>query len=821
MADPATKPTTNVRIGGLPWKADQEQAQAILAHGGKVISEPEAQEGTAARNDLSYVDENWGSAGKLGMGALSGLTLGIGPGLLASQGLINPGHLGAAQESGLYTAGDMAGTALPAMFTGGESMAARAARMTPAGLMGGLGSASERFAGGFLGDSAGLLGRIGSTPIKMAARGATEGALINMGHTLGDNLLTNKPLSAEAFAASGLDGALFGGLMGGTLGTVGSLGSMAVDSLGNAAKSVAGRGARGLGTIAKSVGIEDFGSDLAVAKTEMGQIGEILHKGGSSIGDSTSGKLSATREYLGVQNAARAEAVTELGRDITGSLETLEKRLPERLAADVIGPVRGTPNEAWASSAVKSFVKSLERAEAPVSAVVVEGIHIPGEKTVTKAKLPGGGVHVTESLSHEINRPGTNLPGYQASEPLTWKKLIQARDQLAEGQGGAFKTELLTAVDSEIRAAMESAGKTPGAEGIAEKYAAATASIKLAKRLEEGLGKKAATALMSSGGSSVTARDIGTFAGMAAIGHPTSGLTWLASKGIGTKLMGRFEPWMAQMAYNNTFGTKAAAATQSLQSKVADSLKSYFGGASKAPSKAAIVHNAEKAEKRTKEPPMDRKNYEALASRAEQLVSNNHQDKVKQYLESMHAAGYAELAEAMMGVNQRAVQYMMWTAPPRQATKGLASLHKTTVSKVPTLEEHRHARQFKGVSGGPLSLLEDLKNGTVSRDQANAVAFVYPEAVGSISMELARVVADMKSRGDSLPMNKITNLAMALNAPLDRTLEGDYVAAVQSSLAAPDPSQAKPPSQQHSGGTIGQAGMALMTPLQTITIGAA
>ena len=73
----------------------------------------------------------------------------------------------------------------------------------------------------------------------------------------------------------------------------------------------------------------------------------------------------------------------------------------------------------------------------------------------------------------------------------------------------------------------------------------------------------------------------------------------------------------------------------------------------------------------------------------------------------------------------------------------------------------------------------------------------------------------MKTRGDTLPMDKITNLAMALNAPIDRTLEADYVSAVQVSLNAPPADKPPPTPDSPSGGMTIDKGM--MTPLQTIT----
>ncbi len=379
---------------------------------------------------------------------------------------------------------------------------------------------------------------------------------------------------------------------------------------------------------------------------------------------------------------------------------------------------------------------------------------------------------------------------------------------------GVFKTEMLNSVDSEIRAAMESAGKTPGLEGVAEKYTAATGGVALARELEGQLGKKAASALVSSE-RGITGRDLALATTGAALGHPTQALAFLAGKGLGARVQARVEPWMAQMAYNNTFGTKAAAATQSMKGQIGEAMKSYFAtaakAASKTPTKAAAVVTSES---RTK-PQMDRKGYETMSTRAEQLVSKNHQDKVQRYIETMHQAGYEELAAAMMAVNQRAVNYASWNAVPRKATKGMNSLRPQPVDKTPSLQEWKYDRKMRGVMRGPLGLLEDMKNGSASRDQVQATAYVYPESVRFIAETFGAEVVAMKARGETLPMDKINNLGIALNAPIDRTLEGDYVKAVQVALNAPGAD--KPPPQQPSVGTIGPSSQALMTPLQGIT----
>jgi hypothetical protein len=128
-------------------------------------------------------------------------------------------------------------------------------------------------------------------------------------------------------------------------------------------------------------------------------------------------------------------------------------------------------------------------------------------------------------------------------------------------------------------------------------------------------------------------------------------------------------------------------------------------------------------------------------------------------------------------------------------------------------------RQMNGAHGGPHAIIDGLLNGNLSRDTVQAASYIYPESVGFIAEQAQTEIMEMKARGDYMPMDKIVRLGVALNSPIDRTLDGDYVGAVQSALAAPDAGQPKPPQPQASGASIGPVGHAMMTPLQTITIG--
>lgn len=806
---------------------DVQHAEQLVQAGATPLSQAQAEREADLQRNLSYVDENWGTAGKLGMGAFSGLTLGLGPGALAGMGVVDPKHLEAAQQSGWYTVGDVAGTMLPAIASGGESLVGRGLTLTPAGLLNVAGNATERLAGSFLGGSAGVMGRLASTPLKMAARGASEGALISMGHTVGDSMLHNKPLSAEAMAASFEDGALFGGLIGGSLGTVGAIGEMAIDASKGLAKKVAGgAGGRSYGVVAKSIGMS--GEDLQAAasrtggtKSYLSEANEVLESGGGGIGKTTKVNRAAATEAKGIANGARNEALEAFDSQAVSHSPSLE-RVFARLDAEVASPSVGTLNEARNLKIVEDIKAELQQM-APLQRIEPVKVEAPkpmSQKDYEASQMGPSHLRTSyEKYKADLASQGYEIMGMDvpSGKNPTWKQWSASRDQLEtrlrDVLGKQFdpnplretaqqlRAEVMNVIDSEIRTAMETASKeVVGLEGMAEKYAASTQKLRMAEKLEETLGKKAANELLQAE-ATITPRDVGTVAGMAAIGHPLAGITWLSTRGIGRILQRRLEPAIAKYAFDSAIGISAQKATMETQTKVSSSIRNFFKNASKTPDKAAKVYNASKGKD------YDRKAYENAVTRTEQLISANHQDRVRRYAESVHELGYQELAAAMMGVNNRAVQYLIWNMPSRAGTRALGTIRQMPVSKVPTLEEYKFQRIDKAVKN-PMSILDDLEKGTLSRDAVQAVKYVYPELHSQIVQSAAEQVFQMKSEGKTMPMNKITMLGVVLDAPIDRVLESDYVGAVQASMA-PMPQPEAPPGPQ--------PGVPLVNPVDVMT----
>jgi hypothetical protein len=783
---------------GNPVKTtDPDVAGQTIAIGNKPIGKEEAEASAAAARNLARADK-MGPLGTAALGVGSGLTLGLGPGLLAKAGLVDPGLLSAAEASPLYTVGDVVGTALPAIFSGGDSLLAR----TPAGMMTGAGNLAERLAGGILGESSGLMGRLASAPIKMAARGIPEGALINMGHTVGESLIQDHPLSAESIAASGLDGALFGGLAGAGLGTVSALGEAAAAGLNTLGKRVS-VGSRGIGAIGKSLGIDDLGASTEDATNNAVRYGRTLEKGGSGMGDSTQGKLRGTEKAETIYKETRSNAVDELEQMAPDQAPSPE-RIKARLDETVVGPREGTAQKSAAAKEVKSFWEGFTNEE-PLGRP--EWNDKNDFQTYAQWKESGHGEGLKGDAKRaaydeykaakdiEFNKYSSEFKSSKASEyfPDNWKGLIEARDRLAKeispdranplfADKNTIKSEILNAVDDEITQAMQVADER--LPGITEKYAGATQGLKTTDELKAALGKKATDQLMSTG-HGLNTHDFSSFGFSAALGHPVGAATIMGAKLIGRRIHGLAEPWLADMAYKQMIGTKAAGARLNVQGRVAKAIGNFFKNTTRIPYKAAQVIRAESSNSK----PMDRTGYEEFANKMENLTSDEHQRKVAAYVDSVAKQGFPELAQELYGTNARAVNYIVHNMPARKGSKNLTSLRPVPVSKVLDMTEHKFGRIGKGIIG-PLSLVDKLESGQISRDEVRAAAYVYPKIWGPggmVAQEVAEKVMEMKSKGESLPMDKVYALGAALNSPIDSTLQPEFINAVQASLAQPPP----------------------------------
>lgn len=790
MAEP-----TYADVGGQGKIVSPGQAQDLRGQlgGFNPISQQQAQDLANASRNLSYVDENWGMAGKALAGLGSGLTLGLGPGVASQLGWVQPEYMRAAQESPEFAGGDIIGTVLPAFLSGGVGAAARA---TPAGLMELAGSGVERFFAG----SAGLLGRGGSTALSLAARGATEGALINLGHTVGDSLIDNKPLAAESLAASSIDGALFGGLIGGGAGLLGSLARVGIEAAERLPARLAGSGAKAEARVAERLGA-DVGTDSGTLKSY------IKHAGGD-----ISRPFSEMAENVKVSKSSyetmRKEAITELSEQAPQAAPSID-RVFSRLDTDIVGPRVGTIELKEAMNAVEKAKAEIQQLSPKVESAEIKPSFNEWRAEQIKNVSPKDWAEFNNTAEAQYKKFLDTPIMTETSGPVTWEQWVKARDTLAAKTPSGFKSEILNVLDSEIRTAMEDTG----IKGIAEKYGSATLELKNAGELEGLLGKKVADVMKTSGGFGISTRDMSQAMFVGGImGHPAGALGMLAAKNLPGMIERKFEPILAGYAAESMIGAKAATATSNTREKIASSMKSFFSSTKKATKQASKAANTGYVDAKKSQ----RAKYENAVARTEALLSSNHQDRMKRYTEALQAQGYEQLARQLAGVNQRAVTYLLWNMPVRQSAKAAKSLRPFPMSKSLTLDEYKFSRIDEAIKN-PMMIVDGLESGKVSRDQVQAIKYVYPELHAEVVNSAMQEVMEMKQAGKFLDMQKVAALGTVLDAPIDSTLTPEYIGEVQAQLNTVPPEQ-----QAQSPSPTGQQifdPTAVMTPMEKLSFG--
>lgn len=798
MADPKEeKPKTQtVSVGGVPYKLNEDQLPGALESGAATPITPEdAEKYQQDMADQAYLRENWGEGGIAGLGALSGATAGLGPAALASMGLVDPRHVLAAQSHLGYKVGDVAGMVIPALLSGGESALAEGAAMTPAGAIARLGGAARSGTDALLerviGKAPGLMGRMATLPISLAAQGATEGALISLGHQIGDNMIQNRPLAAESLAALG-DGALWGGITGAGLGTVGAVGHAAVDAA-SRAMGRAAEGKSGLGIVGRHLGMsgEEMAAEGSNLPNKFKSFNEILKKGGSEVGDTLDNQVAAASKASKVSKTAIKEAIQDLEEQAPDA-SMIQKRLPDRIQRTILDPLKGTLEFESASKEVGKFLKKFESL---------------GDKEIVHTPAAG------------------KWPNVEGSEPvenhtLSWKKLIQSRDQLSSASSPIGK-QILNAVDDEIRAGMEEAERfNPNLKGTAAKYAAAQTDELMSEELK-GLLSRRKSGTFSGGGTSITPHNVAMGGVVTLSGHPGAAATYIAGKMLAPRIMSRIEPAMVKYAYNRAVGQAAEGAAQQVRGHISKSLDKFFKPGSVERAVYTVKSEDTKGGKN-----WDRAAYEDLANKAEAWTSGHHQEMLRLYASRIAEAGYPDLAGAIQDSYQRAYEFTLGQMLPRKGAKVMTSLRKQPVSQQLDMSEFKFMRTIRPIiqKGGPLSVLDRALSGQSSVDEIRSLKYTSPAIHDEFVQQATERIYDMKQAGEHLPMDKVAYLGIALDAPIDSTLTSDYIGAVQSVYANPPTLQGQPPAGPGAGQAVphpqrpqlNSLGQNLATPSQTV-----
>lgn len=763
-----TEPVYVVDPVGRARVASTDENKALAAeHDATVLSPEAAAHLYQQEQDQDYVDKTYGTGGKLAMGAASGLTLGLAPaaGVKLAE-MVDPeaAELGrrdlrAMQGSGAYMAGELGGALLPVIFSGGLAG-------TPMGLAGRAGGMAESLAARVLPESAGLLGKGASTALQMASRGAAEGALMNLGQTASNSVIWNKPLTAEALAASGAEGALFGGLVGGGLGTAGAL-------LGRGAEAAVG------GYLGKA-GESGVTRAEALAGKQLGAIGEDFKKMGAVAGeDGVKRSLTEFHDILakeGESFASRTGRINEVAQKTVKESEAVQQGIVDTLSREAPGhvPSAARINSRLVTEVAEPYVGSFQQ------------------------DLVAG---VVDDTMNKIANVAGSLPGLEvgagAKAGKVWDAWYKTRYQLADSLGKSgvasdIRSKILNVLDDEMMTSMRQAEGVIGKKGLAEAYASAAHTRATAEHLAEMTERKVLGDISNARGV-LTPQDIGQAIGGASFGHPLWAGGMLAAKALTRKFEGVVAPKLAEMAFQSSIGTGAAAATAGFQQRIQKAVKGFFNS-----TKAGASYVNAKARSAAGNPafnvPKTRDEYDRRVEATQELLSPNHAARVTEYVDALNRAGQPELGKSVQEMYGRAVQYMQANTPMSKSVKGSMSLGPMPKFHGLDLKDYKFLRLSEVVTK-PTALLDRIESGTVSKEEMDAFKSVYPEAHGEMVANVQQSIVDMKSEGKFLPADKIVSLGIMLGAEVDPMLSKGFIDAVQASFAPPQdaPSEAPPP----------------------------
>lgn len=803
MADEQQPPLYVRDVTGTPAKVSPERFATGKFQDRPLASEQSADEAVSDMYAQDVANQTYGDAGQFGMGFFNeGLGLGL-PGaayiktaeLLGQQREADEVRrlLRGSQQLGTYQAGGIAGLIAP-MFLG------EAGGGGPLGLGGTL---TERLASRLLPESAGLLGSVSKTGLRLAARGATEGAMIGLAQQLQQSVIRNVPLTAEALLVSGGEGALLGGIAGGVLGGTGALLGKGVEAAG---AGLAGKGERGLARQLQRLGLTTD-EIAAIAERESGNTSNWLRRARTQLGEAGESWTSKTGRIAEVAEE-KAQQWSILRKT---TLETLDKeastlapdalRVRERMTTEFLARFEGTPEWKRANKVVRSFINDILGEE-----------HRIGRKLGKAAKSPindflGGGesaandnlyrtpwskwAQIEDQLSSKYDRIIGKIHDPDAVRVINRDTLVQMRDVIRD----------------EMRSAMESAAlANPELRGIAEQYGAQTLNKVTMEELAAAAGRKHAAEFASGKGATWTAPDIAQAAGIAAIGHGGSAVGLLAGKGLIRRAGGFMEPYLAEMAWKNMAGAEAGVSTSTIQNRIKGSVKKFFNAAGRA---SVGGYTASKTQARARAQYNDRNAFEANLEQTRSLLSEHHRQRVEQYAQFQSDLIHPALGPEILDRYQKAAQYLQMNIPPGRAAVEANSLRRQPKVKGMDLKEFKYMRINEAIKN-PLSILEGLENGNVSRDAVRAVKYVYPELHAEIVQETTRQIWEMKSQGKYLPMDKVAHLGIVLDAPVDSILEQSRISSIQASFVTPEQPQPQPPPEQ------AFSAMNLQTPVESL-----
>jgi hypothetical protein len=142
-------------------------------------------------------------------------------------------------------------------------------------------------------------------------------------------------------------------------------------------------------------------------------------------------------------------------------------------------------------------------------------------------------------------------------------------------------------------------------------------------------------------------------------------------------------------------------------------------------------------------------------------------------VQTIREGGAPQAAEAFEAASQQALRYLDQTMPKALVPPSLVNTRKFKPSD---MEMSKFVRRVEAAMN-PLKVLDDLRDGTLTREQVETLDAVYPEYMGKIRQ---RVVESLTEKQREFPYQAKLKLSLLLGMELDPSLSASSIQALQS-----------------------------------------
>ncbi len=637
--------------------------------------------------------------------------------------------------------GTAAGIVAPAVLTGGESALAKGAAALPTSQAIKVGAAAETFASKALASR--LKSKAAQEIVAKSVGMGTEGALYGVGNLVSEASLGNADFNAENIIASAGSGALLGAGFGAALGAAHGVAPIASKSMS------ALRGKLTNSHLADPVRAAEELTGLQ--QRRIITIKERQPKFFEELPEFFRSRLQLkaldTADDLAIKNA-------KLLNDSVGRIKKASAEIDNVLTSRPgLAPVR--------TDTYNRLLKILDAEEQSLALT----------KNTSRADII-----TIRRFREDVLALGSKNAPFSFKEFDELRKRFQAIKYKGGGMSESFKATVAERLRGESRRVIDDIADNVAAGGKGTSLETVASDLKLANKdfytasvLKDSLLSKASKATLLKWG------DIVEAAALNQLGGITGLVAGAARKFIGTDLR-------RNAAVLLDIG-KQKAATEKLIKTSVEGFFSKSKRASKALSLRSLVGSGYSMSQEQQAPKNKKEAFKNVKKNLENLALNPDllPDRLaKSTIRIAHAA--PAIANSTNEALVRGVEFLQSKVPKENASGGVFKREFEPSS----MQLAKFERYLQAVEH-PLSVLEDLERGTISREHIEAIKAVYPAIYGHLQQTVLDSISEQE-KGDEksdLSYTKRVELGILLDIPTDESLQPAFIATMQANFTAP------------------------------------